>query len=73
MLRSIRITPYFMDAGGRFQVMDDNAMGCSLRGVPNAGGAALPRCFDVDYRMCNPSSLQEYAFAFRVYCHSNPQ
>lgn len=72
MLRSIKIRPYFVAADGTLSPMDDSALGSNIQGAPAAGGEEIPRCFDIDYTLRNPVSLQLYDFSLRVYCNSNP-
>jgi len=74
MLRSIKITPYTLDAGGMLKKMDDADLGADLTGTPLIGqGKAIPRCFDIEYVLRNRANMQPYRFALRVYCTSNPQ
>jgi hypothetical protein len=69
MLRAIKITPYYLDAGGQFLAMDDAALGCSLNGsFVNGGGKARPRCFDVEYTLRNSANQVPNKFAIRIYC-----
>ncbi len=73
MLRAISITPGYLSAG-TLRPMGDDELGCTLAGatLPTQGNE-VPRCFDIRYRLQNPSTLQGYAFALRVYCRINPQ
>ncbi len=73
MLRAIKITPCYLNASGVMLPMDDGELGCTLAGTTVAGGTQVPRCFDIAYTLRNPSTLQAYQFALRVYCRSNPQ
>ncbi|MFH0939291.1 MAG: type II secretion system protein [Planctomycetota bacterium] len=65
MLRSIKITPYYLQGGVLTEMSPVLQTG--------AGNQEVPRCFDVVYTLRNRVNLQSYTFALRVYCQVNQQ
>jgi hypothetical protein len=68
MLRSFKITPYYLDAGGMLQKMEDAELGCAKDGTFVPGGDRIPRCFDIEYTLRNPANLNPNKFSLRIYC-----
>lgn len=72
ILRSVKITPYFL-SNGNLVAMTDTDLGVNNKGAMVPGGNELPRCFDVRTTLRNPWSHAYYTFAYRFYTHNNPQ
>ena len=73
MLRAASITPRYLDDTGTLKEMKDGELGANLIGQAVPGGAEVPYCFDVRFRLRNPSSLQTHAFSLRIFNGNVPE